>query len=144
MDLLSSLCHPGILFKEPHDAGDDALLFGGPVSASETGHRRHDPVKFHPGCFQFSVPEGVVNEPFCLFWFEPLLCDDLIQVRFLLVLDELPPVPVHLRSRGDGGNEVVDQFLFASQLDAGVNGLVNLHQDLLVLAVRPMILSHQH
>ena len=71
------------------------------------------------------------------------LCDDLVKILLFLLFHINAPIPVHHGRSIDCLNESLNQVLFATKLNAGVDCSVNGPKYFFILAVRRMIFPDQ-
>ena len=124
-----------IFFKKLRKPLDDRFLLFRAVAAAKAGDGRQDLVNIRAGRFERAVAERVGDEALRLRGLQLFFCDALLQLLLFLLLHLTLPVAVNVRCGVDRTNKAVDQVLFAAQLDAGVNRLVDGSQDALVFAV---------
>ena len=70
--------------------------------------------------------------------------DEGLDIFLPLLADKFLPVCAYISTGVDSLQEPLDQFFFGAQLQTGTDGLINGHQNFLILAVVLSILLHQH
>ena len=103
--------------------------------AAKAGYGREDFVESGAGCSEEAVAEGVFDVFAGFFGVELFFFDDCVKVGFFLFADEFAPVFVHVGGEVDAFDEVFNQFFFAAEVDACVDGFLDGDEDFFVFAV---------
>lgn len=129
--------------KEPLQFINYSLLLLRSGSTAEPGYRGHQFVDVGAAGAHFAIAEGILHEFPGFRSPELLRLDDLRQLLLLLLGHIAVPLRHHIIHVVDAGQEGLNQLLLAPQFRAGVNGLLDGDENLLVLSMGVVVLGHQ-
>ena len=133
-----------VLLKEDHQFLNDTLLLSSSIPTTKTGNRRHDLIDIRTGCLESAIPEGLVDKSLCFFLLKFFLANECCKVCFLLLINEFAPVLVNLGGSIARVNKVLNEFLFAGELDTGIDRLKIKTKLLIFFAVRCIVFGDEH
>ena len=103
-----------IFFKKLRKPLDDRFLLFRAITAAEAGDGRENLVNIRAGRFERTVAERIGNKALRFCGLQLFFCDNLLQLRLLLLLHIALPVAVNIRCGIDRTNKAVDQIFFAA------------------------------
>ena len=103
-----------IFFKKLREPLNDRFLLFRAITAAEAGDGRENLVNIRAGRFERTVAERIGNKALRFCGLQLFFCDNLLQLRLLLLLHIALPVAVNIRCGIDRTNKAVDQIFFAA------------------------------